>query len=686
MKLRSTRTAWIALPTVVAALFAAGQEGLAQPALTTRVSVSIKARACKLSRQRVPVGTIAFTVQNRSRVAHSFAVAGRRSPAVKPRRRRLFRVTIRRPGRYRYACTPRRKVRGVKVRRGTLVVVRASSGPPGNPPPPPPVPPPPPPPGPPPAPPPPVQHRIGVRTVGGLDEFYDRQTGQQFTPRGSIFVRRRLNETPTGQFVFSSSTFAVGAYDAAATESALQAMRAEGYNAVRIFLDVTCRAGCLADPAAPNGLSRLYLGNVTDFLRRAKANGVYVLIALDALPYGSVYEALARTDCCATFGAENVLYLTASGAEGNRRFWQALIQTLNSLSAPLDAVWGYELVSEQFFRESAPPLSFGAGLVTTGNGQTYDMAAVGQKQLMMDENLVWWSNQVRSAVLAVDPTALVGIGFLWPKGPNPARGGDPRVARAKVVLTSSTLDFADLHLHPGVELTFSQYMENYELTEPAVKPVVLGEFGAFEYAYPTPADADLSLRGVEAESCPYGFDGWVHWSWDTTEFSTDEDPLWAGTAGGGLINKGLGPRLRPDPCEAAPGTGNLALGKPVTASASVPEAPASNVVDGLMADWWSAGAYAPQWIEIDLGSPASIARVRLFVSQLPDGLTTHRVYARATTGDPWELKVELTGFTVDDQVLEYTPPEPWTQARYVLVSTADSPSWVSWKEIELFAP
>jgi hypothetical protein len=497
-----------------------------------------------------------------------------------------------------------------------------------------------------------------VRLAGGSGEFYDRQSDQSFIPRGSIFVRRRVNETPGGLFVFSSSTFAVGAYNAAAADSALQTMSNEGYDVVRVFLDVTCRTGCLSDPTAPNGLSKNYLANVTDFLWRAKAKSLYVLIAAEALPYGSSYEALAKTNCCTTFGPLNVQYLTANGAEGHRRFWQALIQAFNSLAAPLDAVWGYEVVAEQSFSEDSPPLSLGSGLVTTGNGTTYDMAVPGQKQLMMDENLVWWADRVRSAILDVDPTALVAIGFLWPKGPNPARGGDPRVARAKAVLDSSTMDFVDLHLNPGVELTFPQYMENYELTSPVVKPVVLGEFGAFQYAYANAGDADLALRGVEAESCPYGFDGWLFWSWDTTEFGSGENPFWSGTANGGLIEQALGPRLRPDPCEAPPYDGNLALGRPVTASGSVPGAPPSHTVDGLMANVWNAGGYPPQWIEIDLGGPVSIALVRLFVSQYPDGPTTHRVYGRATSGDPWQLLTEISGVTVDNQILEYARRAP----------------------------
>ena len=177
MRQRYLRAASIVLAASAGVLLAPSHEAGAQPVVTTRVSVRIGARACKLSRPRVPTGAIVFTLQNRTRVAHSFAVSGRRSSLVKPRRRRTFRVAIRRPGRYRYVCRPSRKSRGVRERRGMLVVVKRSPGnpPPPSPqppPPPPPVPPPPPPP-PPPAPPPPPgppppppPHRIGVRLAG----------------------------------------------------------------------------------------------------------------------------------------------------------------------------------------------------------------------------------------------------------------------------------------------------------------------------------------------------------------------------------------------------------------------------------------------------------------------------------------------------------------------------------------
>ena len=692
MERRFPRAASAGIAAALIALAAPLSEARAQAAAPTRITVKITARACKLSRKRVPAGKLVFALTNKSKVKHSLTVAGRRSKKVKAHRKQTFRVTIKRPGRYRYTCKPARG-RVSKGKRGTLIVTRAGTTIQPPPPPPPPGGPPPPPAGPPPPPippPPPPQHRLGVRTVGGFGEFYDRQTGLTFVPRGSIFVRRRLNETPTGQFVFSSSTFEVGQYSAAGAEAALESMHAESYNVVRVFLDVTCRVGCLSDPVMPDGLSRPYLANLVDFLRRAKTNGIYVLIAAEALPYGSTYETLAHNGG-ASFGAENVLYLTANGAEGNRRFWMAFIQALNTMGAPLDDVWGYELVAEQYFRDTSPPLNFGAGLVSTGNGQTYDMALAGQKQLMMDENLVWWVDRVRSAILSVDSTALVGMGFLWPKTPNPARGGDPRVDRPKPVIDSSTLDFADLHLDPGVELTFQQYMENYELTTPAVKPVVLGEFGAFQFAYPTATDAEWVLKSVEADSCSYGFDGWLHWSWDTTEYDTRfpvENPLWSGAAGGSLIDMGLGPLLRPDPCAAVPGSGNLALGKPVTASGEQPSSPASRAVDGLMGNSWNSGGDPTQWIEIDLGAPVPIGRIRLFVSQYPNGPSTHEILTRATNGvgDPWTLQYTFSGSTVDNQVLEYSPASAWTNVRYVRVNTTSSVSWVAWKEIEVYGP
>jgi len=55
-------------------------------------------------------------------------------------------------------------------------------------------------------------------------------------------------------------------------------------------------------------------------------------------------------------------------------------------------------------------------------------------------------------------------------------------------------------------------------------------------------------------------------------------------------------------------------------------------VDGLANNWWGAGDFAPQWIEIDLGAAVTITRIRLAIGQDPTGETVHRVWGRGADG------------------------------------------------------
>jgi hypothetical protein len=154
---------------------------------------------------------------------------------------------------------------------------------------------------------------------------------------------------------------------------------------------------------------------------------------------------------------------------------------------------------------------------------------------------------VRAAIRQVDPTALVTIGFFQPKGPNPTRIGDPRVIRAGPAIAQSEADFIDL-LYTGLELSLQQYVQNFELPQPTAKPIVMGEFGAFQFAYPTVSQAAGALRSWQIESCRYGFDGWLFWTWDATEAAAGEPPLWNEMSEGAVIGQALAPKNRPDPC------------------------------------------------------------------------------------------------------------------------------------------
>jgi hypothetical protein len=129
----------------------------------------------------------------------------------------------------------------------------------------------------------------------------------------------------------------------------------------------------------------------------------------------------------------------------------------------------------------------------------------------------------------------------------------------------------------------------------------------------------------------------------------------------------------------------VSRGKPTQASHSSQGATPSMAVDGLEATTWNSGAFPPQWIEIDLEAPVSIEKLRLVTAQAPVvGLTVHRVYGRGPTSTAVLLH-EFSEVTVEGQVLEYSPPNPWTGVRFVRVETVTSDAWVAWREIGVYA-
>lgn len=143
------------------------------------------------------------------------------------------------------------------------------------------------------------------------------------------------------------------------------------------------------------------------------------------------------------------------------------------------------------------------------------------------------------------------------------------------------------------------------------------------------------------------------------------------------------PTATPKP---APGAGlstitNLALNQSATASNSL-QSPANMAVDGNTSTGWGAGAGAPQWIEIDLGAPATITRIRLLVTQHPYGDTLHRILVRSVNSDFSEV-VRFEQYTNTGQWLVFTPEEPLPDVQIVRIETLNSPSWVGWLEIQV---
>lgn len=527
----------------------------------------------------------------------------------------------------------------------------------------------------------PPEHRIGIRVVDGKGEFYDRLTGIKFIPRGNNYIRL-ANQMAPGVEIFFHSTFNTGLYDPVQAEQALERMQADGYNTVRLMLNACCASRSLGDPSG--GLSSEYVSNLVDFLVKAKANGIYVILEPGDIPATGGYIEILDTTWSLDFAGNSASFLRAGGVRAHIQRWQDLISELVLQDAPLDAILAYDLYNEAFFESNLPPFTLTTGKVTTAGGQTYDMSLEEDKKRMMDEGLIYWVDTLRTEILQMDPTALVTIGFFQPQGPHPTRMGDPRIIETRNVIWQTSADFIDLHLYPGVGLTMQQYVDNYGSAGLEEKPVIIGEYGAGRFSFSTETSAARALHDWQVESCNFGFDGWLLWTWDTEE----QTEFYNGLTGEGLINQVLAPVNRPDPCQ--PGDfeffeTNLALGASAQASRSLPDQPPSGATDGNLEKWWGAGDFAPQWIQLDLGKLSTIGAIRLVITQSPTGDTRHQVWGGPTVGELVLLHT-FEGYTMDGQVLEFSPDSPFENIRYVRIVTGKSPSWIGWKEIEVLAP
>jgi hypothetical protein len=327
-------------------------------------------------------------------------------------------------------------------------------------------------------------------------------------------------------------------------------MEEQQYNVVRVFLDGLTRGG-LADSASDR-LSAGYMSNVADFVKRAKAHRLQVVFTLDFIPRIPTYRARLYAQDGPLFQKVNLNFLTAGGIEASQLFWADFARALISHGAPLDAVLAYELFNEVYFDSTAPPFTLTKGAVTTGNGRSYDMADPAAKLRMMDDNLVHYANEVHAAIRAVDPTAIVSIGFPTPGGPNPAYVGS-RLTRPLPVIATSTVDFIALHMYPRFTgLTLAQYAENFGINSTIRQPLVISEFGAYRGIYPSEAEGAKALVDWQVGSCSLGIVGWVLWTWDTEEdigvLTGAKEGFWTARAGTGTVGHELSPARRPDSC------------------------------------------------------------------------------------------------------------------------------------------
>ena len=275
------------------------------------------------------------------------------------------------------------------------------------------------------------------------------------------------------------------------------------------------------------------------------------------------------------------------------------------------------------------------------------------------------------------------IGAINVVSPNPARAGDTWYVDTASLLDRAPVDFFDFHAYPGVELSIEQYAENFGMIGYTAKPIVMGEVGAFTFAYGSADDALVGIARWIADSCALGWEGWLYWEFNRPPVA--DDATWGFTDADNRLMDALAPTAQADPCDAsAIAPTDLAHGQPVTVSAALPGQPGSNAVDGNVATIWSSGGGPPQWLEVQLPAGAAVGEVALLVAQDPAGSTSHRVLGRLANGS-YIVLGKLDGATKDSSWLRVTGG-PWEGLTAIRIETSSSPSWVAWREIQVLAP
>jgi hypothetical protein len=519
-----------------------------------------------------------------------------------------------------------------------------------------------------------ADHPIGIRGSRPAAEFFDRRTDKKFAVRGANYLH--LEVGPAGTVV--DRTFATSYYDGTAVETDLKAMRDLGYTAVRSALDI-CQAECIG--ASGGGLSAPYLANIADFLQRAKRIGLQVVFQSNDLPEGAFMSRL-QEGCCTEFdGYMNSQYFSPAGVATYRDYWTQVVTGLRAASAPLDAILAYVLRGEAWYFSDKPPVSLRSGSITTANGKTYDMAKAADRSRLVTDGVRFWISEMRGAVHSVDPGALVGIGAFAPNAPNAWRpANDTRTVPSLAVFSGAPIDFFDIHPYPGY-ISLPALMKNFGITGRERFPVVIGEYGAFKFAFRSPAVGARALMDWQVASCRFGIDGWFHWQFR----GTNDQEVWTGTEANGAINLVLSPAQRPDPCRAKSFAfieDDLARGATVRASSSTAADRPAKAVDGILDTSWLSGDGPAGWIELRLRKQSTLKMVRLTVAQDPAGATTHVVLVGSSVANLRAVHT-FKGQTRDGQVLAWTPSAPLRGVLIVRILTTRSPSWVAWREIGL---
>jgi hypothetical protein len=279
--------------------------------------------------------------------------------------------------------------------------------------------------------------------------------------------------------------------------------------------------------------------NVLDFLRRATRHGIRVFPTFGdgGVPLNAYYRERFREKG----RNRNVMILTEQGIAARTEHITSFLSYIkDNEPALLPTLLGLQCQNEASLHADRWPFTQKEGTFTAANAKTYDLSKTDERQALMDEGYRYYHQRIADAVKAIDAEMLVAEGVFVPravgKDPKQHAGvwpGKTRDERYPPTLTSigkGALDFLDVHFYRNKKQEKESVAQAFRLNLGSTgfftpemaeirkqKPVIMGEFGAFDSVEKTFEEAVDNMVRVRDLALEAGMNGMLYWTYDSLE-------------------------------------------------------------------------------------------------------------------------------------------------------------------------
>lgn len=384
--------------------------------------------------------------------------------------------------------------------------------------------------------------RIGIQAGVGGAQFILKDSKKTFFAEGFNYVRLRevSDGGPRDHATFEAATKTTKTYyDPEQAEVMFTALSKVGFNTVRVFVVGRQAAipGIGGDYDTTKGIYEPYMDNFLDFLRRATRHGIRILPNFsDAdLPLNAYFRKQVRGEG----HARNLVILSREGVAASTEYLTLFLSYIKEKEpALLPTLLGLQCQNEASLNAKEFPFDQNNGNFTAANGKTYDLSNTDQRQALMTEGYVFYHDRIITTVKEIDPEILVSEGVFVPRavgkdpmtdiGVWPREKGDQRYPPTLTTLGSGKLDFLDVHFYrthnsESVDEAFGKNLGSTNFFTPEMteirkqKPIIIGEFGAFDFVEKTTEESTQSMARVRDLALQEKINGMLYWTYDCFE-------------------------------------------------------------------------------------------------------------------------------------------------------------------------